>query len=88
MRTQNDVRTQSHSTIIILLIVAALLPLLFNSAGVVAGCVLGLMVLGWLLRAGDGHVRNRLVLLVLAALVLAMNGAFLIGVVTNGTWQF
>ena len=34
-----------------LLLVSALLPLVFNSAGVIAGFVLAVMVLGWLLIA-------------------------------------
>ncbi len=46
------------------------------------------MVLGWLLRADDAHIRNRLVLVILSGLVLAVNGAFLIGVLTHGTWEF
>lgn len=88
MRSSFDLRKKNHSTIIVLLFVSALLPLVFNSAGVIAGFVLGGMVLGWLLFAPSERVRNKMVLLVVAALVVLMNGAFLIGVLTNGTWEF
>lgn len=82
-----DLRKNNHSTIILLLFVSALLPLVFNSAGVIAGFVLGGMVLGWLLLAPSERVRNKMVLQVVATLVFLMNGAFLIGVLTNGTWE-
>ena len=88
MDTRHKIRKHNHTTIIIMLLVATLLPLVFNSAGMIAGLVLAVMVLMWLLLAGDADVRNRMVLLLLAAVVVAMNGAFTIGVLTNGTWEF
>ena len=87
MVSSTEVRKRNHSTIILLLLVSALLPLVFNSAGVVAGFVLAVMVLGWLVLASNERVRNKVVLLVLAALVFLMNGAFLIGMMTDGTWE-
>ncbi len=87
MHSSFDLRKKNHSTIILLLFVSALLPLVFNSAGVIAGFVLGGMVLGWLLLAPSERVRNKMVLLFVAALVVLMNGAFLFGVLTDGTWE-
>jgi len=65
-----------YRTILILLAVAAFLPLL--GVGVFAGATLATMVLVWLIRAGD-VVRNRLILWALTGLVLVENIVFMIG---------
>ncbi len=70
-------RQNVYRTILVLLAVAAALPLL--GVGVFAGAVLALMVLVWLVRAGDDAVRNRLILLAIAGLVLIENIVFMIG---------
>lgn len=67
--------TRDYRSILLLLGVAAALPLL--GAGVFAGTVLALMVAGWLVLAKD--VPRPTVLWALTLLVLAENIVFLIG---------
>ncbi len=67
---------RTYTSILVLLGVAAALPLL--PTGMFAGLALALMVAVWLLRAGT-RVRNHVVLWVLTALVLLENAAFAIG---------
>lgn len=67
-------------SILVLLAVAAFLPLL--GVGMFAGATLAFMVLIWLVRAGDS-VKNRLTLWFLTALVLVENIAFMIGFFTQ-----
>lgn len=76
MHEQAQDRQSAYKTILILLAVAAFLPLL--GVGMFAGATLAFMVLVWLVRAGDS-VKNRLILWSLAGLVLIENIAFMIG---------
>lgn len=80
MEAHHRTRTKNRSTITIMLVVAALLPLV--PTGMFAGLVLGMMVLGWLVLAGKDDVRGRMALMIVAGLVILMNGAFSIGALT------
>ena len=73
---QAQSRQRAYTTILMLLAVAAALPLL--GVGVFAGAMLALMVMVWLVRAGDA-VRNRLILWAIVGLVLIENIVFMIG---------
>lgn len=80
MEAHHRTRNKNRSTITIMLVVAALLPLV--PTGMFAGLVLGIMVLGWLVLAGNDDVSGRMALMIVAALVILMNGAFSIGALT------